>query len=168
MSIYPTWFVEITAGEVVTIKIFQQNFVEKSWYWKVRGKGRRGISFDWRQHRFFFVEFFFLLALSYGKLEETGNEKEWEHRGGVRLTEVDSPQHCACDFFWTFTNGTYQERSLRRFIFPWTLNALTSTHLVQRRNVPLPRTLLWHKLAGFYGLSAPLRIFRLRESSCGQ
>ena len=32
------------------------------------GKGRRGISFAWRQHRFFFDDFL-LLALSYEKLE---------------------------------------------------------------------------------------------------
>ena len=43
----------------------------------VRGKGRRGISFAWRQHRFFFIGFS-LLALSYEKLEETGKEKEEE------------------------------------------------------------------------------------------
>ena len=54
-------------------------------------------------------------------------------------------------------------------LFPWALNALTSIYLVQRRNVPLPRTLfLWYKLARFYGLSSPLTIFRLRESPCGQ
>ena len=41
----------------------------------VGGKGRRGISFAWRQHRFFFVDFL-LPALSYEKLEETGKEKE--------------------------------------------------------------------------------------------
>ena len=41
----------------------------------VGGKGRRGISFAWRQHRFFFDDFL-LLALSYEKLEETGKEKE--------------------------------------------------------------------------------------------
>ena len=50
--------------------------VEESWYRKVRGKGRRGISFAWRQHRFFFVNFLLFLALSYGKLKETGKEKE--------------------------------------------------------------------------------------------
>ena len=43
----------------------------------VRGKGRRGISFAWRQHRFFFIDFS-LLALSYANLEETGKEKEEE------------------------------------------------------------------------------------------
>ena len=42
-----------------------------SWCRKVGGKGRRGISFAWRQHRFFFIDFS-LLALSYDKLEETG------------------------------------------------------------------------------------------------
>ena len=42
------------------------------------GKGRRGISFAWRQHRFFFIDFSLLLALSYEKLEETGKEKEEE------------------------------------------------------------------------------------------
>ena len=41
----------------------------------VGGKGRRGISFAWRQHRFFFDDFL-LLALSYEKLEETGKGKE--------------------------------------------------------------------------------------------
>ena len=54
------------------------------------------------------------------------------------------------------------------FYVPIMLNALSSIYLVQRKNVPLPRTLLWYKLARFYGLSAPFRIFRLRESSCGQ
>ena len=49
--------------------------VKESWCRKVRGKGRRGISFAWRQHRFFFADFL-LLALSYEKLEETGKEKE--------------------------------------------------------------------------------------------
>ena len=49
--------------------------VKVSWYRKVGGKGRRGISFAWRQHRFFFDDFL-LLALSYEKLEETGKEKE--------------------------------------------------------------------------------------------
>ena len=48
--------------------------VKESWCREVRGKGRRGISFAWRQHRFFFVDFL-LLALSYEKLEETGKEK---------------------------------------------------------------------------------------------
>ena len=47
-------------------------FVKESWYRKVGGKGRRGISFAWRQHRFFFIDFSFLLALSYEKLEDTG------------------------------------------------------------------------------------------------
>ena len=41
----------------------------------VGGKGRRGISLAWRQHRIFFVDFL-SLALSYEKLEETGKEKE--------------------------------------------------------------------------------------------
>ena len=41
----------------------------------VRGKGRRGISFAWRRHRFFFIDFL-LLALSYEKLDETGKEEE--------------------------------------------------------------------------------------------
>ena len=43
----------------------------------VRGKGRRGISFAWRQHRLFIIDFA-LSALSYEKLEETGREKEEE------------------------------------------------------------------------------------------
>ena len=42
------------------------------------GKGHRGIRFAWRQHRFFYIEFSLLLALSYEKLEETGKEKEEE------------------------------------------------------------------------------------------
>ena len=46
--------------------------VKESWYRKVGGKGRRGISFAWRQHRFFFIDFSLLLALSYDKPEETG------------------------------------------------------------------------------------------------
>ena len=41
----------------------------------VGGKGRRGISFAWRQHRFFFDDFL-LLAWSNEKLEETGKGKE--------------------------------------------------------------------------------------------
>ena len=46
------------------------------------GKGRRGISFAWRQHRFFFIDFS-LLALSYDKLEETGRGGEGgEGEGG--------------------------------------------------------------------------------------
>ena len=49
--------------------------VKESWCRKVRGKGRRGISFAWRQHRFFFVDFL-LLTLSHEKLEETGKEEE--------------------------------------------------------------------------------------------
>ena len=142
-------------------------YVKESWCRKVWGKGRRGISFAWRQHRFFFVDFL-LLALSYEKLEETGKEKEWEHGGGTRLTEFASPRHCCCALFWTFLYATYKERSPRCSIFPWALNALTSIYLVQGGNVPLPRTLLWYKLARFYGLSAPLRIFRLREPSRGQ
>ena len=35
------------------------------------------------------------------------------------------------------------------------------------RRGEVPRTLLWYKLTRFYGLSASLRIFRLREPSCG-
>ena len=49
--------------------------VKESWCRMVGGKGRRGISFAWRQHRFFFDDFL-LLALSYEKLEETGKGKE--------------------------------------------------------------------------------------------
>ena len=144
--------------------------MKESWCRKVGGKGRRGISFAWRQHRFFFIDFS-LLALSYEKLEETGKEKkeeeeeEWEHGGGVKLTEFASPQHCCCALFWTFTYGTYKERSPRCSIFPWAPHSLTSIYVVQRRNGPLPRTLLWYKLARFYGSSAPLRIFRSWESS---
>ena len=79
-----------------------------------------------------------------------------------------SPALLLC-FLLDLTYGTYKERSPRCSIFPWALNALTSIYLVQRRNVPLPRTLLWYKLAinRFYWLSSPHRIFRLRESSCG-
>ena len=55
---------------------------KETWCRKVRGRRRRGISFAWRQHRFFFVDFL-LLALSYEKLEETGNEKEEEESMGV-------------------------------------------------------------------------------------
>ena len=52
--------------------------VKESWCRKVRGKRRRGIiSFAWRQHRFFFIDFL-LLALSHEKLEETEKEKEEE------------------------------------------------------------------------------------------
>ena len=42
---------------------------------KVLGKGRRGISFVWKQHRFFFVDLL-LLALRYEKLEETERRSE--------------------------------------------------------------------------------------------
>ena len=49
--------------------------VKESWCRMVGGKGRRGISFAWRQHRFFFDDFL-LLTLSYEKLEETGKGKE--------------------------------------------------------------------------------------------
>ena len=45
--------------------------VKVSWCRKVGGKGRRGISFAWRQHRFFLIDLS-LLALSYDKLEEIG------------------------------------------------------------------------------------------------
>ena len=51
--------------------------MKESWCRKVRGKGRRGISFAWRQHRFFFVDFL-LLAMSHEKPEETGKEEEEE------------------------------------------------------------------------------------------
>ena len=80
------------------------HIVEESWCRKVRGKGLRDISFAWRQHRFFFIDFS-SLALSYEQLEETGKEKEeeeeggWEHEGGVKLTEFVSPQHCCCALF---------------------------------------------------------------------
>ena len=52
-----------------------------SWCRKVGEKGRRGISFAWRQHRFFFIDFS-LLALSYDKLEETG--RGGGGKGGAR------------------------------------------------------------------------------------
>ena len=69
---------------------------------------------------------FSLLTLSYAKLEETGKEKEVEeeekeekeHGGGVKLTEFASPQQCCWAIFWTFTYGTYKERSPRCSIFP--------------------------------------------------
>ena len=51
--------------------------VKESWCRMVRGKRRRGISFPWRQYRFFFIDFS-LVALSYETLEETGEEKEDE------------------------------------------------------------------------------------------
>ena len=51
------------------------------------GKGRRGISFAWRQHRFFFDDSL-LLALSYEKLE--GDRKgEGGEGGGVRARGWD-------------------------------------------------------------------------------
>ena len=51
--------------------------VEELWCRMVRGKGRRGISFAWRHHRFFLVDFLLLLlAMSYGKLDKTGKETE--------------------------------------------------------------------------------------------
>ena len=87
---------------------------------------------------------------------------------GVKLTEFASPQHCYCALFWTFTYGTYTERSPRCSIFPRALNALTSVYLVQNKNVLLSRMLLCYNVARFNGLSAPPRIFGLRESSCGQ
>ena len=62
-----------------------------SWYRKVGGEGRRGISFAWRQHRFFFIDFS-LLALSYDKLEETGRGRGGEGGeggGGVRARGWD-------------------------------------------------------------------------------
>ena len=87
--------------------------------WKNRGAGRcegrdAGVSASLGDStdRFFFVDFL-SLALSYEKLEETGKEEEWEHGGAVRRTELASPQHCCCALFWTFTYGTYKERSLR-------------------------------------------------------
>ena len=51
--------------------------VKESWCRMMRGKRHRGISFAWRQHRFFFIDFL-LLALNREKLEETGKEKEKE------------------------------------------------------------------------------------------
>ena len=51
--------------------------MKESWGREVRGKRRRGISFAWKQHRFFFIDFL-LLALSHEKPEETGKEKEEE------------------------------------------------------------------------------------------
>ena len=55
---------------------------------------------------------------------------------GLRLIEFASRQHCCCALFWTFTYETYEKRSPRCSIFPWALDAFTSTYLVQRRDVP--------------------------------
>ena len=82
--------------------------VKESWYRKVGGKGRRGISFAWRQHRFFFIDFSLLLALSYDKPEETGKggggeggeggggggvrARGWREAHRVRFTPVLSSQ----------------------------------------------------------------------------
>ena len=82
------------------------------------GTGRRGISFAWRQHRFFFDDFL-SLALSDEKLEG-GRKGEGVRAWGrgeahrVRFTL----RHCCCALFWTFTYGTYKERSPRCSIFP--------------------------------------------------
>ena len=70
------------------VRIFVWHDVKVSWCRVLGGKGRRGISFAWRQHRFFFIDFS-LLALSYDKLEETGRGGvgeggEGEGGGGVR------------------------------------------------------------------------------------
>ena len=79
---------------------------KESWCRMLGGKGRRGISFAWRQHRFFFDDFL-LLALSDEKLE--GDRKGegvrawgWGEAHRVRFTL----QHCCCALFWTFTYGT--------------------------------------------------------------
>ena len=74
--------------------------MKESWCRGVRGKGCRGISFAWRQHRFFFIDFS-LLALSYDKLEETGRgggggegggggvrAREWREAHRVRFTSA--------------------------------------------------------------------------------
>ena len=95
----------------LTRRRFEDANCERSWCRMSSEKGRRGIGFAWRQHRFFFVDFL-LLALSYQKLEETGKEEEeQEHGGGVKLTEVALLQHCCCALFWTSIYGTYKERS---------------------------------------------------------
>ena len=60
-----------------------------------------------------------------------------------------------CSLLDLYLYGTYKERSPRFSIFLGVLEALTSIYLVQRRNVPLLRTLLWYKLARFYELSSP-------------
>ena len=59
------------------VGIYIYIYVKGSWYRKVGGKLRRGITFAWRQHRFFFIDFS-LLALSHEKLEKTGKKKEEE------------------------------------------------------------------------------------------
>ena len=59
------------------------SYVRESWCRMAGGKGRRGISFAWRQHRFFFIDFS-LLALSYDKLEETGRGGGGGEGGGRR------------------------------------------------------------------------------------
>ena len=98
----------------------RRQIVMESWCRMVGGKGRRGISFAWRQHRFFFVDFLLLLALSYEKLDQGdrkgkgGKAWGWDEAHRVRFTL----QHCCCALFWTFTYGTYTERSPRCSIFP--------------------------------------------------
>ena len=70
--------------QIYLLEGFIASVVKVSWYRKVGGKGRRGTSFAWRQHRFFFIDFS-LLALSYDKLEETGRGGVGEGgEGGVR------------------------------------------------------------------------------------
>ena len=61
--------------EAHTSSIRRRHIVKESWCREVRGNGRRGISFAWRQHQFFFIDLS-LLALSYEKLEEAGKENE--------------------------------------------------------------------------------------------
>ena len=58
---------------ILTLSVYMLIYtvVKESWCRKVGGKGRGGISFAWRQHRFFSIDFS-LLALSYEKLEKTG------------------------------------------------------------------------------------------------
>ena len=105
------------------------SYVRESWCRMAGGKGRRGISFAWRQHRFFFIDFS-LLALSYDKLEETGRGGGGGEGGrgrggeGVRARgwgeahRVHLPQHCCCAFFWIVTYGTFKERAPGSCMFP--------------------------------------------------
>ena len=44
----------------------------------------------------------------------------------MKLAEFASPQHCCCALFWTFTYGTYKERSPGYSMFTWALNPFTT------------------------------------------
>ena len=63
----------------------------------------------------------FLIIIGVELWEARGDRKEkgvrawgWGEAHRVRFTL----QHCCCALFWTFTNGTYKERSPRCSIFP--------------------------------------------------